>query len=238
MKTSIESLPKERQDELRKIADTGVQLVNPEKIILFGSYATGRQVADKYVSGHVTYEYLSDYDILVVTSRGEKREEHQIQEMLETKCQSLTIIPVNIIVHGIDYVNKRISEGQYFFTDIKKEGILLYDAGNIPLVEQKKLSSQEKRTIIQNNFDYWYSNAVKFLKGVMLYYNDKDLNMGAFMLHQAAERTYNTIILVFTGYKPKTHNLGKLMRMSREFSPELISIFPNNSPEKYTYLHC
>ena len=36
------------------------------------------------------------------------------------------------------------------------------------------------------------------------------------------------MILVYTGYKPKTHNLGKLLKMSREFSPELSTIFPNS----------
>lgn len=232
MKTSLEHLPTDRKIELRQITDIIVQWATPEKVVLFGSYATGKQVIDKYVSKGVTYEYVSDFDILVITRRGEKREEYNIQETLETKCQPITTIPVNIIVHGIDYVNKRIAEGQYFFTDIKKEGILLYEAGNVPLAEQKELTTQEKKEIAQRDFNYNFPDAKEFLEGVLFYLGRKKLNIAAFQLHQATERTYNTMILVVTGYKPKTHNLGKLLKMSRDFSPELQTIFPQNTKEE------
>ena len=53
-----------------------------------------------------------------------------------------------------------------------------------------------------------------------------------FNLHQAAERTYNAVILVETGYKPKTHNLDKLKRYSKRFSQELEGIFPDNTPQE------
>jgi hypothetical protein len=36
-------------------------------IILFGSYARGQWVEDIYTEGHITYEYISDFDILVLT---------------------------------------------------------------------------------------------------------------------------------------------------------------------------
>ena len=234
MKISLANLPTDRQAELRQITDTIVQAIHPEKIILFGSYATGRWVADKYVAGHITYEYQSDFDILVVTSRGEKREDHQVEEMLESKCQHLTSIPVNIIAHGIDYANKQIGEGQYFFTDIKKEGILLWDAGKVELAEQRELTPAEKKEIVERDFKKWFSTSKEFLKRASILDNNdsETLNISAFLLHQATERTYNTMILVFTGYKPKTHNIAKLIKMSRDFSPELATIFPNNSKEE------
>jgi uncharacterized protein len=48
--------------------------------------------------------------------------------------------PVTVITHDIDVVNRMLSEEQYFFTDIEKDGILLYDAGNTPLAWHKPLS--------------------------------------------------------------------------------------------------
>jgi len=74
-----------------------------------------------------------------------------------------------------------------------------------------------------------YNSAKTFLKNAYFDLEEGDLKIAVFELHQAAERTYNTMILVFTGYKPKTHNLGKLLKMSRDFSPELSTVFPNNS---------
>ncbi|MHC4745449.1 MAG: hypothetical protein ACYS8Z_26340, partial [Planctomycetota bacterium] len=39
--------------------------------------------------------------------------------------------PVSVIYHSVGQVNYRLKEGRYFFTDIKKEGILLYDSGEL-----------------------------------------------------------------------------------------------------------
>ena len=230
MKTSIAHLPKDKQQELKSITDSIAQLVHPEKIILFGSYATGKWQEDVHVEGHITYEYISDYDLLVATRQGDNRPEHQIQELAETKSQPLTSIPINVIVHGIDYVNRQIEEGQFFFTDIKKEGILLYDAGDVALAEQRELTAKERKDIAQRDFDKYFESGENLLG----FATDgskkkKALNDAVFLLHQSAERFYNTIMLVFTGYKPKTHNLAKLGKMSRDFSPELATVFPNNS---------
>ena len=230
MKTSIAHLPKDKQGELKSITDSIVALVHPEKIILFGSYATGKWQEDVHKEGHITYEYISDYDLLVATRQGDNRPEHQIQELAETKSQPLTSIPVNVIVHGIDYVNRQIEEGQFFFTDIKKEGILLYDAGDVALAEQRELTPKERKDIAQRDFDKYFKTGKNFLTTSILVKDTiRDLNVSVFQLHQSAEGLYNTMILVFTGYKPKTHNLSKLLKMSREFSPELSTVFPNNS---------
>jgi hypothetical protein len=40
------------------------------------------------------------------------------------------------------------------------------------------------------------------------------------------------VILVETGYKPKTHNLDKLKRYAKRFSEELDTVFPDNTPEE------
>ncbi len=40
------------------------------------------------------------------------------------------------------------------------------------------------------------------------------------------------MILVHTGYKPKTHNLDKLKRYVKRFSEELAGVFPDNTPEE------
>lgn len=42
-------------------------------IILFGSYARGKYVEDRYISQGITYEYISDYDFLVVTKNNPEK---------------------------------------------------------------------------------------------------------------------------------------------------------------------
>jgi HEPN domain-containing protein len=55
-----------------------------------------------------------------------------------------------------------------------------------------------------------------------------------FILHQAAESFYYATLLVFTGYKPKTHNLYKLRKQAKHLSEELFLLFPieTNKEEK------
>jgi predicted nucleotidyltransferase len=132
--TSLEHLPEHKQKQLREITGIIVKAVDPEKVILFGNHATGRWVEHRYTEGGITYEYISDYDILVITKTGESRKDYEVQDVIENRCVYKT--PVTVITHDIDFVNKMLSEGQYFFTDIEKEGILLYDAGNTPLAER------------------------------------------------------------------------------------------------------
>ncbi|HVU96982.1 MAG TPA: HEPN domain-containing protein [Puia sp.] len=230
MNTTLEHLPEHKQKQLREITGIIVKAVDPEKVILFGSYATGRWVEHRYTEGGIVYEYISDYDILVITKSGESRKDYEVQDLIENRCVYKT--PVTVITHDIDFINKMLSEGQYFFTDIEKEGILLYDAGNTPLAERKPLSTSEAKAIAQQYFEQWYGGAKEFYIDAQNAYQRSSNKNAAFYLHQATERIYNAIILVHTGYKPKTHNLDKLKRYSKRFSQELDAVFSDNTPEE------
>ena len=230
MKDSISYLPESKQQELQRITQLIVETVSPEKIILFGSYATGNWVEDRYTEGHITYEYISDYDLLVVTKAEEKRKDYEITDQIENRLRFRT--PINVITHDIEYINRQLSEGQYFFTDIVKEGILLYELDTTPFAHLKELSANEKREIAQKDFDKWFKSAFEFVAAAEFLAQRKQFNIAVFQLHQAAERTYNALLLVFTGYKPKTHNLDKLMRLTKRFFKDITLTFPRNSPNE------
>lgn len=199
-------------------------------MILFGSHATGKWVEDRYVENNILHEYISDYDILVITKQGDKRKDYEVQDVIENKCRFKT--PVTSIVHDIDFVNKMLSEGHYFFSDIEKEGVMLFDAGNVALAERRPLSRAEMKRIAEEYYEQWFESAQGFLRTSKLCWGNGDLKIGVFNLHQAAERTYNAIVLVFTGYEPNTHNLDKLRRYTKAFSRELLTVFPEDTPEE------
>src|SRR5690242_5365835 len=67
LKSSLDTLSASKQEELNSIKDMIINLVNPEIIILFGSYSRGDWVEDRYRVNGTLYEYKSDFDILVVT---------------------------------------------------------------------------------------------------------------------------------------------------------------------------
>ena len=99
MITSLEHLPEHKQKQLREITGIIVKAVDPEKVILFGSHATGRWVEHRYTEGGITYEYISDYDILVITKTGESRKDYEVQDVIENRCVYKT--PVTVITHDI-----------------------------------------------------------------------------------------------------------------------------------------
>lgn len=230
MKTSLSYLPQIKQDQILQVVDIIKEVANPEKIILFGSYATNTWVEDKYFENETSYDYISDYDFLIITKSSSEKE-IELLDKIVNKSRNLFKTPVNMILHDISYVNEGLEIGQYFFTDIIKEGILLEDQNTIGFSEPRNLSSTEKKEIAQRYFDKWFPSAINFVEFSESAFNDltakdKPLNDGAFLLHQACEKLYNTVLLVFTGYKPKTHNLDKLRQYTKQLSEEIFAVFP------------
>lgn len=225
MNTNLSHLPEKKQKEIAEIIEIIKEEANPEKIILFGSHVGDKWVEDEYLEDGIKFSYISDYDFLVVVKKGEGQEkEHAIISHIENRTNHIENA-VSPIVHDIDYINEGLSFGQYFFTDIIREGILLYNTGNYEFVKPKLLTSEEEKQKAQGYFDLWYPKAKEFLEHAKFASSRNTLTMGAFQLHQATECFYNTVLLVFTGYKPKTHNLQKLRNYSKHISSELYSIF-------------
>jgi predicted nucleotidyltransferase/HEPN domain-containing protein len=234
MKKSLSHLPEHKQEELRRITELVLKVFPPgvEMVILFGSHARGNWVEHRYVEDHTTYEYISDYDILVIVDKISKFHLKGYDDQVEEKAEKITNNPVTLIIHSAEEVNDALAEGQYFFSDIKKEGVILHDTGRVTLSRRKNLSPEKKKTIAQEDFDKWLPSAKGFF---MLYESSIEknlLNHAAFNLHQAMEHACHAILLVFTGYKPKLHNLDKLKRKAWKFCPALRDVFPVDTPEE------
>lgn len=235
MKKSIKHLPKRTQEELTVLLDLVCKSVdNCQMIILFGSYARGNYVLwDTKIEFGVRTSYQSDYDILVITNGAVKRAERKL-ERITNKYHDLFeyrrhAFPQFIVEH-INTVNNNLEVSQYFFTDIIKEGILLYDSGKCQLAKPRKLSFREIRDIAQKEFDELYPYACGLLEGVKEYYlPKKQTKISAFLLHQTCEKLYNCILMVFTNYRPKSHKIKELGGMVKRFSMELTTVFPQNT---------
>jgi HEPN domain-containing protein len=229
MTTSLEHLPVSRQEQLHAITKIITTVIYPEKIILYGIFAASSPGSDFHLQGQFP-PFLCSYDILVVTRKNDFRCDHSLQDIVENRCRLLT--PVTVLVHDIDYVNEQLSQGQYFFSQIIREAILLYDAGSVSLVEGTPPDLARTKAIAVQDFEKWWSRAGAFFKSAQFNKQQKEWRLAVFLLHQAAEQTYQAILLVFTGYKPCTHNLDKLRRYTNRFSIELALLFPRNTKEE------
>lgn len=237
MKNSIDHLPASKRNNLTYVVDvlrdeleqvTGFANGTKKhgrilKIILFGSYATGKWV------NKPGYGYVSDYDILVIVNQQELVEQYEVWDLAEGRIGLRVRQPLNILVHTLDDVNKFLIQGHYFFTDIKQQGIVLYESDKRELAEAGNLTNQECKAIAEEHFAYWYRSTKSFYGNFEYSVSVAEYNTAAFLLHQSAEHCFACLLLVLTNYKPYTHNLIRLNSLAISQNECFAEVFPQDT---------
>ena len=98
---------------IRQFARQVAERYQPEKIILFGSYAYGTPHAD------------SDVDILVIMPCRS-----QIDQAFKIELACDPPFPLSLIVRTPANLQWRLKEGELFHTEIVTKGKVLYEKGN------------------------------------------------------------------------------------------------------------
>lgn len=241
MKTSIEHLPDNKQRELTRIVDilheefedaleTGTADFKKKgrilKIILFGSYARGDWVDEP----HTMKGYRSDYDLLIIVNNRKLTDFatywYKAKDRLLRDRGVKT--PLSFIVHSRREVNTALKEGQYFFSDIRREGIVLYELDDEPLAEAKLLSPAETFRVARKHFETRFPYSRSFTKGAHFYLDEGDYKIAAFLLHQAIEHAYSAVLLTLTNYGPPSHKLTFLRSLAEEQDRRLAEAWPRD----------
>lgn len=236
MKKSILHLPKRKQEDLYFLVhEITKRLPQTEFIILYGSYATGKYVVyDERVEFGIPTSFMSDYDILVVTSGiSDKKVGNlldNIDDLYYKDPESQT--PVQFINDDIKTLNRQLEEGRYFYTQLKQEGIVLYDSGRFKLARRRKLNFKEIQLQAKEYFNDKFQSANEFLFLARVAAKEEMYKKAAFNLHQACENYYYSIRLAFTLRSNKQHNLSKLSASVKRHSDELVKVFPRDTPEE------
>jgi len=254
MKISLPEKSKSHEETILTIRDIILKTYKDRIafIILFGSFARGDWVHDKYVENGIVYEFASDYDFLIVTNTNKQGTgysainlKYDLEKKLKLFGQPYKVHTPSIIVEPVERLNKELEKGQYFFSDIKKQGICLFDSKEFKLKEAKELSKEERRQISKDYFEQWFESGKSFLEGSKFYFQkihsegsrskQVSLNNSAFILHQATESLFNCALLTLTGYKPKTHDLLELNKLCSSQSKQFLNIFPTKDESQK---HC
>ena len=237
MKDSLDHLPASKQNDLAHIVAvlrdefeqvTGFAKRKKKhsrivKIILFGSHATGDWVKDP------AHGYVSDYDILVLLNRSELVEDYKLWTTAEERIALRVRPPLSLLVHTLDEVNQALIQGQYFFADIKRDGIVLYQSDKRELAEAGTLTPAEYAALARKHYAQWFDSAGEFFD---TFHDDVEkhrFKKAAFELHQATERLYACLVLVLTNYKPYTHNLTLLNALAIAQDARVAEVFPQDT---------
>ena len=241
MRTDPDHLPALQQRELERVAQTlltefdaavagGTQPFRKQgkvlKIILFGSYARNDWV-DEPENG-----YQSDYDLLVIVSHEKLTDIADYWYVAEDKILRDPEVgrTVNIIVHTRQEVNDALSKGQYFFTDIARDGVVLYELPGHPLAMPAPPTPRDAYDLAKGYFERQQTSIASWLELAEHARSKGQVgdwpNKAAFNLHQAVETAYACFLLVRTLYFPRSHNIKVLRSLAEQNEPRLIAVWP------------
>jgi predicted nucleotidyltransferase/HEPN domain-containing protein len=243
MRTDLDHLPANKQREIERVKaivfeefEDALALATMswkkkgriEKIILYGSYARGGWVDEP----HTAKGYRSDFDLLIIVNEKRLIDKVDVWSKLDDRLARELLIdrtlktPVNFIVHTLQEVNDGLAHGRYFFMDVARDGIALYDADDKKLHTPKPKTPQQALAMAKEYFEEWLPSAQSFLRGYKHAVDDGDLKKAAFDLHQTAERLYHTVLLVCTFYTPHVHNLGFLRTQAERIDMRIVDAWP------------
>jgi predicted nucleotidyltransferase/HEPN domain-containing protein len=246
MRTDLDHLPPAKQRELERVVEIifdefgdAMALARHEwkkkarilKIILYGSYARGSWVDEP----HTAKGYRSDYDLLIIVN--DKRIADRVKYWLkleERLDRELAITgalrtPVNFIVHTLQEVNDGLAHGRYFFMDVAKDGIALYQSDDTELHQPKPKTPEQALAMAQEYFDEWLPGGQQFLETAKFTMERGWSKKAAFILHQATESLYHCVLLVCTFYTPHVHNLGFLRTQAERIDARLTYVWPRET---------
>jgi len=243
MRRDVDHLPEVQRGELERVqrvlmeefAEATSRATSPSrrngkilKIILFGSYARDDWV-DEPENG-----YQSDFDLLVVVNHPDLTDIAHYWYVAEDRILRDAAIarPVNIIVHSLDEVNQSLRRGEYFWVDIARDGIILYELPRHPLAMPAPLTAADAYQMAKEYFDQWLHSVdvwIERAKTATMKADDLEWRKSAaFDLHQSVERAYICFLLVRTLYFPRSHNIKFLRSLAEDNEPRLIDAWPRD----------
>ncbi|EHK54187.1 HEPN domain-containing protein, partial [Allomesorhizobium alhagi] len=174
----------------------------------------------------------SDFDILVIVNNSKLSDFEYWYKAKDRLVRDRAIkTPTSFIVHSRRFVNTALRQGQYFFSDIHREGIVLYELDEEPLAEPKPLTPREAYDAAEGNFSIKLSGTKRWLETFefQLARSRADSEWrkdAAFALHQAIEHAYATVLLVLTHYSPPSHKLMFLRALAEDQDRRLTAAWP------------
>lgn len=227
----LKHIPEDKLKELEEITEAIKSSGLTEIVILFGSYARGNfSLKEGRWSGGI-----SDFDLFVITSgKNQKSLEIEIKDLLpETETY------VEIISEDIKTFEVMIKENRFFYVDVKREGIILYDTEKYKLPNpSKKMNPQLRLKIAKENFEekfifikYVYDDAITNI-------NKERYRLSAFHLQQVFEKSYKLIDLIFTQYEKQGHKLIPLRIKAKKLDNRIDKVFKiKTESEKDSFEH-
>lgn len=189
---------KPHQEELEKILEKIVEAVQPERI------------------------YLKGRSFFIVLSSASQKSFALCRSCIEA-------LGIQADYH-YSFINSCQAEdyllqGHFFYSSLFIKENLVYENGGstLPLPVVRRMEVMKFQAL--SAFRHGYHRACWFLKGAGYFVSNRELGLGAFMLHQSAEQALRTMVQVIKGEDVRTHSLSELKQHLKKyaFTSELLA---------------
>ncbi len=220
-------LSKAQEELLSPTIKRIVDKIKPEIIICYGSRTTTLIESGIFVMEDGSRESeLHTFDLLIVTSDDLQPEHINIVETAEK--EAFFPIKVHCLTYKIGYVNSAVRRNVRFFCLVVMQGRVLFDRGEKQLLICESIPKQD----LAIDWERWYDLATKYLSLADHSFANGWYKQTAFLCHQVVESICIGLLRVFTGYRSRTHNIKRLLKLTQTFSVLPGTIFPEVTCEE------
>ncbi|MEN5363230.1 HEPN domain-containing protein [Brevundimonas intermedia] len=131
-------------------------------------------------------------------------------------------------------MNAALRRGEYFWTDIVRDGIALYEIPGHPFPTPQPMTAQAAAEMADRHFEAKAADLRRWIDTAEYQTGRAATDEGfrklaAFSLHQAVETAYACFLLVHTFYFPRSHNIKFLRSLAEDVNTSLVETWPRES---------
>ncbi len=153
--------------------------------------------------------------LLTVVSPEENRTASELADVIENSCQPVANVTTLIIQQPS--LERRLARHDLFYEQAVACTIV-YLSGKMILPAVNSSAIIRNLNCDKVSWQRWYGQAEEFLKGAEYHLKEGAYKAALFSLHQAAEAALIAIVEEVTGYRPSSHNLSRLFKLTEMFT--------------------
>jgi HEPN domain-containing protein len=144
---------------------------------------------------------------------------------------------INCTVYTYGTIYDLLTKGHLYFSAICIAENCIYHSSpsfNLPNITQTKCNELITKSSLL--FHQNIHKAITFFNGARQFANERERTIAAFMLQQACELTYRSLLLSLKGKDIKCHELVILRKHLSHFAPTILGVFNENEEEEVDIL--
>ncbi|MGF7230115.1 HEPN domain-containing protein [Arachidicoccus sp.] len=202
------------EDELKPLIQLLVATIQPTRI---------------YRINHPKITNETYIDLLIIVASSNEKPFVELEPILEIPYVSESIVCCSLYNEG--NLKEDLSNGHLFYSLHCLQENIIYDnsKSQYPVPSSEMLEQMKKQ--ISHNFKQDIQRAIDFKEMAAYLLEKNHSKITSFLLHQATELTYRSVLKNLNGFDKKTHALQALRKYICRCAPQLCTIFSDDTEE-------